>query len=102
MIQLEKLREIFSHKTHRYTIHAQEQMAIRHILDAEIIEIINSSVCEIIENYPSDKYSPSALIYGKTNNGRVLHVQSNHQGVIVTTYEPDIEKWCSDFKKRRK
>jgi hypothetical protein len=31
---------------------------------------------EIIEEYPDDKYSPSCLIYGKTEGGRELHVHA--------------------------
>jgi hypothetical protein len=50
---------------------------------------------EIIEEYPDDKYSPSCLIYGKTKEGRDLHVQVSLPPVVVviTTYEPDPEEW---------
>ena len=53
------------------------------------------------QEYPTDKYSPSCLIYGVTALGRVLHVQSNHQEVIVTVYDPDPTEWV-DLKWRRK
>jgi hypothetical protein len=57
---------------------------------------------EIIEKYPDDKYSPSCLIYGKTENGRDLHVQVSLPPlvVIITLYEPDQEEWA-DCKIRR-
>ena len=50
---------------------------------------------EVIEEYPEDKYSPTCLIYGKTNHGRNLHVQTSHppKVVIITTYEPDSQEW---------
>ena len=52
---------------------------------------------EIIEEYPDDKYSPSCLIYGKTDNGRDLHVQLSLPPlvVIITVYDPDPEEWIN-------
>jgi len=46
---------------------------------------------EIIEEYPDDKYFPSCLVYGKTRNGRDLHIQMSllPAVVIITVYEPD-------------
>jgi hypothetical protein len=57
---------------------------------------------EIIEDYPDDKYSPSYLVYGKTENGRDLHIQISRPPivVIITVYEPDPEEWV-DCKVRR-
>ena len=51
------------------------------IRDLEIIEVILGKEAEVIEEYLDDKYSPSCLIYGTTLKGRILHVQSNYQGV---------------------
>jgi hypothetical protein len=50
---------------------------------------------EIIEKYPDDKYSPSCLIYGKTEKGRDLHVQVSQppKVVVITVYEPEPDKW---------
>ena len=67
---------------HRCTVHAQGRMAQRQITDQEVQHVLLCAEAEIIEAYPTDKYSPSRLIYGVTALGRVLHVQSNHQGVI--------------------
>ena len=52
---------------------------------------------EIIEEYPDEKYSPSCLIYGKTDNGRDLHVQLSLPPlvVIITVYDPDPEEWIN-------
>ena len=59
---------------------------------------------ELIENYPNDKYSPSALLLGFTAGGRALHVQvtlgENEVSKIVTIYEPDPDEWI-DHRKRR-
>ena len=76
-------------------------MALRHIRDGEIIEAILGQEADMIEEYPQDKYSPSCLVFGMTSNGRILHIQSNYQGVIITTYEPNLDKWQEDLKTRR-
>lgn len=101
MISLRSLKEKINDNKHRYTIHAQEQMALRHIRNSEVVESILSENAEIIERYSNDKYSPSCIIYGVTQTGRVLHVLSNKEGVIITVYEPDLNKWCEDMKTRR-
>ena len=61
----------------------------RHEVDESILN------GEIIEDYPDDKYSPSCLIYGKTIDGRSIHVQVSYppKVVVVTLYEPDSEEW---------
>jgi hypothetical protein len=76
-------------------------MAQRRITDQEVQHVLLYAEAEVIEDYPTDKYSPSCLIYGVTALGRVRHVQSNHQGVIVTVYDPDPAEWI-DLKWRRK
>ena len=98
---LGSIRTAVQRGEHRYTLHAQTQMAVRHVTGSEIVEALLGKAAEIIEDYPDDKYSPSCLIYGVTDSGRVLHIQSNHQAVIVTVYEPDPERWI-DLKRRRR
>ena len=68
-------------------------MAIRRITDEEVRQAIMDPDGEVIEEYRTDKYSPSCLIYGRTAPGRVLHVQANHAGVIITAYDPDPQEW---------
>ncbi len=75
-------------------------MAYRRITDFEVRQALLGSAAEVIEEYPTDKYSPSCLIYGVTTQGRVLHVQANAQGVVVTVYEPDPQEWA-DLRRRR-
>jgi hypothetical protein len=85
---------------YRYSEHAIKRMIKRFIERFDVEEVIING--EIIEEYPDDKYSPSCLIYGKTKNGRDLHVQVSlpPKVVIVTTYEPDPFEWI-DCKVRR-
>lgn len=78
---------------YRFSDHAVKRMIKRSIDRREVEEAILKG--EIIEEYPDDKYSPSCLIYGKTKEGRDLHVQVSLPPVVVviTTYEPDPEEW---------
>jgi len=59
---------------------------------------------DIIEQYPTDKYGSSCLIYGTTRLGWPIHVQCTQpvrpKVKIVTVYEPDSEEW-SEFRRRR-
>jgi hypothetical protein len=74
-------------------------MAQRRMTDQEVQHVLLCVKAEIIEEYSTDKYGLSCLIYDVTALGRVLHVQSNHQGVIVTVYDPDPAEWI-DLKRR--
>ena len=59
---------------------------------------------EVIENYPDDKYSPSALLLGFTEAGRPLHFQVSYAKSdltkIITIYEPDANEWIENRKRR--
>ena len=95
------IRKAFVENKFRYTKHGAEQRINRHIAGEEIEQAILNG--EIIEDYPSDKYGPSCLVYGKTNLGKSLHIQIALLPMIsiITVYEPDQEKWI-DNKIRRK
>lgn len=54
-----------------FSEHAVKRMIKRAVSRQEIEEAVLR--VEIIEEYPEDKYSPSCLVYGKTEKGRVLH-----------------------------
>ena len=71
-----------------FSDHAVKRMIKRGILRREVEETVFQG--EIIEEYPDDKYSPSCLIYGKTEDGRrkgfarsglVAAVSSNNHSV---------------------
>ena len=60
---------------------------------------------EIIESYPDDKPFPSILMFYQINN-RPLHVvvafdEESIKLHIVTTYEPSLDFFESDFKTRK-
>lgn len=80
---------------YRFSDHAVKRMIKRSIDRSEVEQAILSG--EIIEEYPEDKYSPGCLIYGKTEEGRNLHVQISlpPRIVVVTVYEPDPREWIN-------
>lgn len=100
-MRIADVRKAFDEKKFRYTKHGAEQRINRHITGEEIEHAIQNG--EIIEDYPSDKYGPSCLVYGKTKMGRPIHVQIALLPIIsiVTVYEPDPENWI-DNRIRRK
>ena len=85
-----------------FTRHAFKRTIERNISEIEIREIGNNG--NIIEEYPDDKYSPSCLLLGFTQNKRPLHMQISVEDSeilkIITVYEPDEAQWI-DFEKRR-
>ena len=97
---LKDIQDKIKSADYTFSDHAVKRMIKRDILRHEVEEAIYHG--EIIEEYPDDKYSPSCLIYGKTVDGRDLHVQVSLPPVvvIVTAYEPDMEEWIN-FRIRR-
>lgn len=92
-MSLESIKDRILKGEYRFSEHAVKRMIKRFIERFEVEEAIISG--EVIEEYPEDKYSPSCLIYGKTKNGRDLHVQLSlpPKVIIITTYEPDPREW---------
>ena len=80
--------------------HAIEKMAERDINENDVEYVILNG--KIIEEYPEDKYGPTCLIYSKTQSNRNLHVLVSYTTPIwvITTYEPNENKWIN-FEKRR-
>jgi len=73
------------------------------IIDQEVYEAAANG--KIIETYSEDKPYPSCLIYGKTSQGRPLHIvcalaEDVDRVIIITVYQPREERWV-DFERRR-
>ena len=87
---------------YEFSKHAVDQSILRNISVGEFLESVENGT--IIEDYPEDKYGPSCLILGFTNDDRPIHVQSTCAEreilKIITLYEPDDNLWI-DFRKRR-
>lgn len=87
---------------YEYSQHAVDQSVVCMISTKEVREAIEYG--KIIEDYPDDKYGPSCLVYGKTAQGRPIHIHCSHPSrtliKIITVYEPDAALWIN-FEIRR-
>jgi hypothetical protein len=102
LINIEKLKEYYRQDKIIISIHAQERLRQRGIKQRDIKRCIMSG--EIIEQYPEDFPFPSCLIFGYTNNDKVLHVVASDEGTvsrIITAYFPNNEKFEDDLKTRK-
>jgi len=101
---LEEIQSKILQHQNEFSKHAVDQTIIRDISVAEVEETI-SGRCEIIEDYPDDKYGPSCLILGFTKAGQPFHLQCSYPSrpliKIITLYEPDLNLWV-DFRVRKK
>jgi hypothetical protein len=99
---IETIREKFNRREYEYSLHAVDQSILKQISPKEIEEAVANG--RILEDYPTDKYGPSCLIFGLTTTGRPLHVHCTHptrpKVKIITVYQPDATEWI-DFTIRR-
>ena len=99
---IDDLRSKIGQNAFEFSKHAVDQTILRNISVQEIRDSVNKG--EIIEDYPDDKYGPSCLIFGVTQNGRPIHIQCSYPSrpivKVVTVYEPDPDRWI-DYKVRR-
>ena len=101
-MEIDKLKRLCSEAEIKWTKHGLERMQERNISRADVKNCIMNG--EIIEEYPNDFPIPSALVFGYSLNGRVLHIVCGTDGqflYVVTAYFPDTEKFESDLKTRR-
>jgi len=90
-----------------YTAHARGEMQEEKfgvIIENEVYEATLNA--EIIEKYEDDQPYPSALLYGRTLQGRPLHIvvaysQEENLAIVITVYQPDPERWI-DYRRRKK
>ena len=85
-----------------WSTHIFKRMRERKIKTYEVLGSIHNG--EIIEKYPDDKPLPSCLIYGVVDSRNIHTVLSSdlQRVYLITTYEPDLTEWESDFKTRRR
>jgi len=97
---IEGIKDKIRYGEYRFSDHAVKRMIRRSIDRSEIEDAVMAG--EMIEEYPDDKYSPSCLIYGRTRDGRDLHVQLSlpPSVIIITAYDPDESEWV-DCRVRR-
>ena len=87
---------------YEFSRHAFRRVVERNISEQEIRQA--GAKAEVVEDYPEDKYSPSALLLGFTASGRPLHFQVSFIETlltkIITIYEPDTSEWI-EYRTRR-
>ncbi len=102
MKSLEEIKSQLQAGNFEFTRHAFKRAIERNISEAEIKDA--SVTMEVIEDYPDDKYSPSCLLLGFTQESRVLHIQVSRVVSdvvkIITLYEPDPLQWI-DYRRRK-
>ena len=104
---LSKIKKCFKENKVLYTSHAKKEMIeeeFGNIKEQEVFEAIMSG--EVIENYDAAKPYPSKLIYGKSNQGKPLHVvcaysEEDNMSIIVTVYQPNPDLWY-EYRRRKK
>jgi hypothetical protein len=102
MKTLQEIRRQLLAGEFEFSRHAFRRAIERNIGEQEIREAGASA--ELIEDYPDDKYAPSALLLGFSADGRPLHFQVSFDDTeltkIITIYEPDPGQWV-EYRKRR-
>ena len=86
-----------------FRLHAIRRMFERKISEADVQKVVQKG--EVIENYPEDTPYPSQLMLGWCES-RPLHVviaenKADKEVIIVTVYEPSLDFWEADFKRRK-
>ena len=97
-----KIQELCKKQCVMYSKHVLDRMMQRNIMSDEI----EQSICngKIIEEYPNDYPYPSCLILGITLQKRFLHIVVGVTETnlwIITVYDPDKNKWNSNFTIRK-
>jgi hypothetical protein len=101
MKTLQDVRQQLATGKFEFSRHAFRCAVERNISEQEIREA--GPDAEVIEHYPDDKYSASALLLGFTAGGRPLHFQISFAETeltkIITIYDPDPNEWV-DYRRR--
>ena len=86
----------------KWSLHVSERLIRRNISPDDILNCLMHG--EIIEEYPDYWLNPAALVFGYKLSGQVIHVVVGVDDYvhIVTAYYPNLEKFDSDLKTRRK
>lgn len=96
------IREKIASGRSEFSEHATDQTILRAITVQEVRDAI--ATCELVEDYPDDKYGPSCLLLGFTASDRPLHIHRSYPSrpviKVITLYEPDPLRWI-DFRARR-
>ena len=81
-----------------------QAMFERNIVPDDVREVVLNG--KVIESYPQDRPYPSCLVLG-WRGSRPIHVvaadnSAGRETIIITVYEPDLERWEPGFEKRKR
>ena len=98
------IRKSLADNHYRLTRHATIARLSRGISMIQLKQALADG--EIIEKYPDDDPYPSCLVLGWLETGDPLHIVCSRGKCapelrIVTVYEPDDERWESNYKIRK-
>ena len=87
-----------------FRVHAIQRMFQRQVGEHDVRKVIQDG--ETIEDYPEASPYPSRMVLGWAGS-RPLHVvAAENRGagetIVITVYEPDLDQWETDFKRRKK
>ncbi len=89
MKTLETLRRQLSLGEFEFSHHAFKRVVELNISEVDIRQA--GAHAEMIEDYPDDKYSPSCLLLGFTQQGHPLHIQVSYADTdlvkVISLYE---------------
>ena len=80
----------------RVTQHGQQEMAEEDTTLGEVLQAIAAG--QVLENYPDHRRGPCCLVYGRTVQGRPLHILCTSVQpvvIVITVYEPRPPKWVT-------
>lgn len=86
-----------------FRVHALQRMFSREVSDENVRYVIQKG--EVIEDYPTDTPYPSKLILGWIGS-RPLHIvvaenRGQKEFIVITVYEPSLDKWETGFRRRK-
>ena len=80
------------------TRHARERAGRRRISDEQLVHALAGG--EILEDYPNDARGPSALILGRSDDGRAVHAVCAFDPtgtlLVITAYLPEPPRWLDE------
>ncbi len=86
----------------KWAKHCLERMQERDISINDVESCLQTG--EIIEDYPDDFPHPSCLIFGYTEECKILHIVVGSNGdtiFLITAYYPNTDKFEADLKTRK-
>ncbi len=86
-----------------FRVHAIQRMFEREISEAEVRQVLETGT--VIESYLDDEPYPSRLVLGWSGE-RPIHVvvasnPDQDEIIVITVYEPDLDRWERGFSERR-